>query len=489
MKNKISRSILVGVIWATGFATAQEPATGRGGDVWSWRNGGSGVFAGGAALPTQWSGQQHVRWRTALPHRSNASPILVGNRIFVCAEPDELLAFAADTGQLLWRQIVSYLDTAELVDPQIRALWEQQRAARLKQYQPSGLDLGHHPQMLEDAKELPERLQRPKNHVDTGFTTPTPVSDGQNVFAFFATGIAASFDATGQRRWAVLLEKPAIRWGHAASPVIVDGRLIVHAERCYAADLANGRTLWSSPARRRWATPAAMRLGAEWFLILGGGEVLRARDGALMADLFPHTDACDIYVNYWGMSSPLAVEQSVYFIDATPCNAKTTFSHSETAPTAQCFDLRGESDGRVTGVRRWRVELPRGKYYASPVLLDRRLYLVASTLRLANEKGFDHVLNRRVDGTLLALDAAQGTVLFAHEIGKDTGTYHTLIAAAGKLWMTGHTGITVVAAAEAQYRELARNTLEPIRSHPIVAGNDIILRTHEHLFRISAEAK
>lgn len=99
------------------------------------------------------------------------------------------------------------------------------------------------------------------------------------------------------------------------------------------------------------------------------------------------------------------------------------------------------------------------------------------------------VLNRSVAGTLLALDAGGGDLLFAHDLGRDTGTYHTLIVAGGKLLITGHTGITVVVAPEVQYREIARNKLEPIRSHPIVAGNDIILRSHEHLFRISPDAR
>ena len=63
-----------------------------------WRNDGSGRFDSVTAGPTEWGPEQNIRWKTPLPHRSNASPIFVEGRLYVCAEPDELLCVAADTG-------------------------------------------------------------------------------------------------------------------------------------------------------------------------------------------------------------------------------------------------------------------------------------------------------------------------------------------------------------------------------------------------------
>ena len=438
-----------------------------------WRNGGSGRFESVTAGSTEWGPEKNIRWKTKLPHRSNASPILAAGRLYVCAEPDELVCVAADTGQMVWRQATTYLDlpTDQELEPATRILLEQARAAQLQRFKPDGLDLGHHPNMIGDAKEAPEKFRRPDVHVDAGYTTPTPVSDGHNVFALFATGLVTSFDVGGKRRWTVLPEKPVIRWGQVASPIIAGGRLIAHTEHCWALDLATGAVVWRTPARRRWATPVALRAGAEELIVLGGGEVLRASDGAVVADLFPHKDRCDCYVNYWGMSSPVAAGASVYFVDATP-------------NTVQRFDWKPGSEGRIEFVRRWQVAVPSGKYFASPVLHDGRLYLVASTLRHQGEKGFDAVLNRRVEGTLIALGAETGELIFAHEIGKETGTYHTLTFAAGKLWLTGHNGITVVVEAGPAYREIARNRLEATRSHPLFVGNDLILRGCENLYRI-----
>jgi outer membrane protein assembly factor BamB len=444
-----------------------------------WRNDGSGRFESVTGGPTEWGSEKNIRWKSPLPHRSNASPILVAGRLYVCAEPDELVCVAADTGRVMWRQASSYLDlsTSQQLEPATRALLEQARAAQLKRFKPDGLDLGHHPNFIGDGKELPEQLRRPEVHVDAGYTTPTPVSDGQNVFALFATGLVTSFDVEGKRRWTVLPEKPVIRWGQGASPIIAGGRLIVHTEQCCALDPATGAVVWRTPARRRWATPVALRAGPQELIVLGGGEVLRASDGKVVADLFPHQDRCDCYVNYFGMSSPIATGESVYFVDATPNTDKTP-------PTVQRFDLKPASEGRIEFIRRWRVEVPSGKYFASPVLHGGRLYIVASTLRRQGEKNFDAVLNKRVDGTLLALNSETGELIFAHEIGKETGTYHTVTFADGKLWITGHRGITVVVEAGQSYREVARNGLEATRSQPLFLGNDLIIRGCENLYRI-----
>jgi outer membrane protein assembly factor BamB len=468
--------LLVAVVSAVAAEVAVEAELPS---IRGWRNDGSGRFDSVTAGPTEWGPDKNIRWKTQLPHRSNASPILVDGRLYVCAEPDELVCVAADTGRILWRQATTYLDlpTDQQLEPATRALLEQARAAQLKRFKPDGLDLGHHPNMIGDANEAPAQFRRPDVHVDAGYTTPTPVSDGHNVLALFATGLVTSFDAGGKRRWTVLPEKPVIRWGQAASPIIVGGRLIVHTEHCWALDIATGAVAWSTPARRRWATPVALHAGTQDLIVLGGGEVLRASDGNVVADLFPHQDRCDCYVNYWGMSSPVAAGESVYFVDATPNTDKTP-------PSVQRFDLKPASEGRIEFARRWRVDVPSGKYFASPVLYDGRLYLVASTLRHQGEKGYDAVLNRRVDGTLLALNAKTGELIFAHEIGKDTGTYHTLTSAGGKLWITGHRGITVVVEASQSYRELARNSLEATRSHPLFVGNDLIIRGCEDLYRI-----
>jgi outer membrane protein assembly factor BamB len=66
-----------------------------------WRGDGKGVYPD-AQPPVKWSATENVLWKTPLPRKSNASPILVGDRIFVCSEPDTLLCVSAKDGTILW---------------------------------------------------------------------------------------------------------------------------------------------------------------------------------------------------------------------------------------------------------------------------------------------------------------------------------------------------------------------------------------------------
>jgi len=54
-----------------------------------------------------------IRWKTCMPNWSNASPIVVGDRVFVMSEPTDiaplLIGLDAKTGRILWRSEVDHL--------------------------------------------------------------------------------------------------------------------------------------------------------------------------------------------------------------------------------------------------------------------------------------------------------------------------------------------------------------------------------------------
>ena len=83
----------------------------------------------------------NVQWRTPLPNWSNASPVVVGKRVFVTADPLDiaplLLCIDADSGKELWRRELDHVTCLPEADQdKVRTLWSQQRvldrqAARL----------------------------------------------------------------------------------------------------------------------------------------------------------------------------------------------------------------------------------------------------------------------------------------------------------------------------------------------------------------------
>src|SRR5262249_7276108 len=50
---------------------------------------------------------KNILWMTPLPARSTSTPLLVGDRLFVLAEPDELLCLDKSSGRVRWSAMVN----------------------------------------------------------------------------------------------------------------------------------------------------------------------------------------------------------------------------------------------------------------------------------------------------------------------------------------------------------------------------------------------
>ena len=87
--------------WSAPSAAAAEAV--------GWRTDGSGEYLD-ADPPVRWSVAENVVWKTPLPSWSNATPVRVGERIFICSEPNVLLCLNAATGEIQWRRASDYLD-------------------------------------------------------------------------------------------------------------------------------------------------------------------------------------------------------------------------------------------------------------------------------------------------------------------------------------------------------------------------------------------
>src|ERR1051325_9501689 len=131
------------------------PLTIAASDEWSQFRGpnGTGVSAT-KGLPTEFGPQKNVVWKTELPP-GHSSPVLTRDRIFVTAHTKEkLLVICLDrqTGKILWQ------------------------------------------------REVP-RTQAGRLQNVNGPASPSPVTDGENVYAFFQDFGLISFAADGKERW------------------------------------------------------------------------------------------------------------------------------------------------------------------------------------------------------------------------------------------------------------------------------------------------
>ncbi len=231
-----------------------------------WRGDGSGQYPS-ANPATKWSAKENVLWKAEVGTGSS-SPIVVGQRVFIAAEPDLLICLDAQTGKELWRK---------------------------------GHKISDFPGALNAKTPI-----RPSQY---GNATATPVSDGKHVWACFGTGIVACYDLDGQGGWVSWFDLPqTTQYGRMASPVLVGDKLLVHFGPLVCLTAATGKLLWQNDrATATYGTPARARIGDVDVIITPGGHAVRIADGAILAADLGHCT----------YTSPVVQGRIVYFIDTS----------------------------------------------------------------------------------------------------------------------------------------------------------------------------
>ncbi|MEZ5353778.1 MAG: PQQ-binding-like beta-propeller repeat protein [Bryobacteraceae bacterium] len=203
MTAAVGSSLLVAIALAGAVAPAAERWT-------QFRGPNAAGISQSTGLPEQFNDSTRL-WRTALPP-GKSSPVFAGNRIFLTAheggpQDGKLLTVCLDRrdGRILWKRDV----------PQSR----QERRHKLN-----------------DA------------------AAPTPVTDGRNVYSFFADFGLVSYTAAGKERWRLPLPPMPSMQGVAGSPILYGDRLLLvvdQAEGSYmvAVNTANGEAVWRRDRR------------------------------------------------------------------------------------------------------------------------------------------------------------------------------------------------------------------------------------------------
>ena len=435
-------------------AVAATPITG-------WRGDGTGTYPE-AQPPLTLSKDAPTVWKTKLPGWSNASPLLLGDKLFVCAEPETLVCVSARDGAILWTRSNTTIDLlapsevdkakadrakADEIRSKLRPLQEESRraAGELKKA-PDNEELKAR---VADLKAKVEALNQelkplapqvdPGTHDVNGYSTPTPTTDGQSVFVVFGNGVAACYDVDGNRKWARFVERPTQGWGHSASPVMAEGKLIVHIVKVSALDPSNGGTLWQADSAAGWGSEVTARVGDATLIITPSGDFIRAADGHKLASRVAGLNYC----------APVVADGVAYFIQKGGKAVKLPAS------------LAGDTfQPEVL----WTTTPKDDRYYASPVIRNGLIYAVTQA------------------GEFSVIDAANGQVVYSHKLDIGNTCYPSVTLAGSRLYVSSDNGKSVVLEPGREYKELGRGALEPFRSSPVFVGKRAYIRGLEHLW-------
>lgn len=376
--------------------------------------GGSGVSEE-KNLPVRWSATDNIRWKVALPGRGLSSPVIAGGKVYV----------TACTGYQQSRLHVLCFDEASG-----KQLWE-------RQFWSTGLTACH-----------------PK----TNMAAPTPVTDGQRVYALFATCDLACLDADGNLIWYRSLtgDYPTItnQVGMAGSPVLAGDTLVMLMENmgescALGLDKLTGKNRWKIDRDRAitWTTPLVTTLGGKPEVLLQSGSQLTAVDPATGGKRWAFETK-----GIATASSAVVVGDTVYL------------------PAGEFTALKPRADGATPDVRWTSNRLRPG--YSSPVVHQDRVYTLNS-------------------GILVCADAADGKVLWQERL---KGPFSSSpVIADGKLYAVSEEGEAFVVELADKPKLLATNTVKPadkdfFLATPAIAGGAIYLRCDGFLWCIGGKS-
>ncbi|MCK5529459.1 MAG: PQQ-binding-like beta-propeller repeat protein [Kiritimatiellae bacterium] len=429
-----------------------------------WRGDGSGKFLN-VQPPITWSTTENVVWKTKLPDWSNANPVLVNDLIFICVEPSTIMCLSATDGKIKWQhanmytnivppsQVQEYIDGLKKHDEigkEMAPYYKEVRTLKKSlKNDPDNADLKKNLEAKNRTlqsiikKQQPfEKYSIPKCHAATGYSTPTPVTDGTSVFVLFGNGVAARYDFNGKRYWARDIGRPSHSWGHSASPLLVDNTLIIHmGHQIMGLDPKTGTTKWETADKSKWGTPAAAKLGNDSVVITTYGAIIRVSDGKKVGNK----------VGSMPYTSPITENGVIYVVDQNGAQAsKLPITMSDT----------------IEPEILWTMKPKKSRYYASPVCHEGILYAIHQ------------------QGWLSAIDIKTGAIIYEEKLNLGAIVYPSVTLAGDKLYVSGEKGRTIVFATGRTFKELAKNNLEPFRANPVFSGKRMYVRGKNSLWCI-----
>ena len=408
-----------------------------------WRGPDGQGIANDPGVPLEWSPTKNVIWKAAIPGRGHSSPVVWGDRIFLTTAVEGDVVPGA-------KAVKHMLEGQEFVHPDGVGADRKQTLKLLALDAASGRILWE--------KTAWEGTPYDTRHKRGSFASPTPVTDGKLVYAYFGSEGLYVYDFDGNLKWSWKTSGIAsFGVGVGTSPVL-HGKLVIlqcdedSGEKSFIVglDRKTGKEVWrvSRNIEVSWATPILVASGGRRELVTAGNQAIIGYDPATGRELWRIKGLASNAV-----PSPVAGDDVVVLSAGYPAKVALAMRPGGT----------GDASDRVL----WRYDKGTA-YVPSPILVDGLLYLVTDK------------------GLVTCLDARTGKVYY--EGGRPpsgTSFMASPVAVAGHLLLPSMDGDTIVLKAGPAHEVVRANPLgEPIAASPAVAGGRIYIRGEHHLFAI-----
>jgi len=394
-----------------------------------WRGPTGNGTAPDANPPVEWSNTKNVKWKVAIPGHGLSSPVIWENRVFVTSNAPasgqaqgglptmefKVYCFDRKNGEKVWEQVATVAKPHE------------------------------------------------KTHDTNSFSSASPCTDGQHVYAHFGSRGLFCYTVDGKFKWKredFGKMKTLNGFGEGSSPTLEGDKIIVPWDHIgpsalYALDKLTGNTIWMEKRDEPtgWATPLIVEHAGRKQIIMNGQNFARSYDLETGKELW----RCDGQTKR-PIASPVAA------------NGVVIVGSGFQGAFIGAFRLDGHDDIKNTDKVKWVINHD-APDVASPLL--------TTSGRLYFHKG--------KSGQLTCVDAATGKPHYvAQRIEGVDATYASPIAAGGHVYLTGRSGKTTVIQDADELKVVHTNDVgETVSATPAPVDNELFLRGEDHLFCIA----
>jgi len=432
------------------LALGEKPAVKSGSSNWpQWRGPLGSGEAPGSDPPVEWSEHRNVRWKVELPGSGLGTPIVWEDRVYLTAA----------------------VPTNERTDPetveQVRERmpeWIREQATmpgNVLSFLVLALDRDDGDVVWQ--QEVRRAAPHEGTHPDATWASASMVTDGEVLIAHFGSFGTFALDLHGNVKWQRDLGDMTTRngFGEGSSPALHGDAVVINWDHegpsfITALDRHTGETRWRVDRDEvtSWATPIVVDADGGTQVVVPATGATRGYDLATGEALW---QASGMTVNT--IPSPVHDDGRVFVTSGFRGNM------------LQAIDVeRARGDLTGTPAIAWTYEQDT-PYVSSPLLYGGRLYFL-----------------KHLKSILSVVDATTGEKIYGPvRLEGLSGVYASPVAAAGRVYVVGRQGATVVLGHGAAEPEvLAVNKLDDeFDASPAIAGGELFLRGRNSLYCIA----
>jgi outer membrane protein assembly factor BamB len=401
--------------------------------------------------PLKWDAVKEVNivWKTPIPGLAHSSPVIWGGRVYITT------AVSSDPKAVFRHGLYGDVEPSPDVSPHSWRVYCLDKATGKIIWE----------------RVAHEGVPKTKRHPKSTQATPTPVTDGKHVVAFFGSEGLYTYDADGKLLWkqdlgilnAGWFYDPDYEWGIGSSPIIYKNMVIVQCDIqknsfIAAYDITDGHRVWLTPREEipSWGTPTVYEGKPRSELITHATKFIRSYDPMTGKELWRLSGNSEVTA-----PTPIVSNDLIFITNGYRLIQPIYAIHPGGSGDISLKDGKESNDFVAWSKKHG------GPYMPTPLVYGEHLYTCNN------------------QGIIACYVAKTGERIYQQRLGEGGAYSASPVAADGKIYFSSEDGDILVVKAGPAYELLATNPMgEVLMATPAISDGMIFVRAEHDVFAI-----